>query len=181
MKERERWKQIPGYEELYLISSWGRVLRIPGHVIRVVRGEEVAQQVNSGLLKRSYNRDGYCVCNLSKDGKVTNYYVHELVAESFIGPRPRGMQICHDDNDPGNPAVWNLRYDTPTGNAKDRYRAGTDARGESNPAAKINEDTVRDVKLSLLVKSVSEVAREYGLTRQTVSAIKSGRRWAHVK
>nr|WP_232111245.1 HNH endonuclease signature motif containing protein [Nocardia wallacei] len=49
---------------------------------------------------------------------------HSLVAEAFIGPRPEGLQVCHNDGDPTNNMLANLRYDTPSENQTDIVRHG---------------------------------------------------------
>jgi hypothetical protein len=40
----------------------------------------------------------------------TPYYVHALVAETFLGPRPEGMVIDHINRDKTDNRVSNLRY-----------------------------------------------------------------------
>ncbi len=47
--------------------------------------------------------------------------VHHLVAAAFIGPRPEGMVICHNNGDPLDNRVENLRYDTQAANIEDMY------------------------------------------------------------
>ena len=42
---------------------------------------------------------------------------HSLVAEAFIGPRPKGKFIDHIDRNPKNNRVSNLRYVTPSVNS----------------------------------------------------------------
>ncbi len=48
--------------------------------------------------------------------------VHELVAETWLGPRPAGMVICHGNDNKLDARVDNLRYDTVAANNRDRYR-----------------------------------------------------------
>lgn len=52
-------------------------------------------------------------------GRGRNRSVHVLVAEAFLGPRPDGLMVCHNDNDPTNNVVANLRYDTQSSNVLD--------------------------------------------------------------
>lgn len=47
------------------------------------------------------------------------FFVHVLVAEAFIGTKPQGMEVCHNDNDPTNNRVENLRYGTRSSNVLD--------------------------------------------------------------
>lgn len=51
--------------------------------------------------------------------------VHILVAEAFIGPRPKNADVCHYDDDKSNNAVENLRYGTRSENVHDSVRNGT--------------------------------------------------------
>jgi hypothetical protein len=48
--------------------------------------------------------------------------VHEVVAETWLGPRPKGMFICHCNDNKLDARVTNLRYDTPKANNLDRIR-----------------------------------------------------------
>src|SRR5699024_9822191 len=52
-------------------------------------------------------------------------YVHSLVAESFIGARPEGMEVCHSDGNKTNNHVANLRFGTSSDNELDKVRHGT--------------------------------------------------------
>lgn len=45
--------------------------------------------------------------------------VHVLVMEAFGGIQPPGTEVCHDDNDPTNNHVSNLRWDTRSANVLD--------------------------------------------------------------
>lgn len=57
-------------------------------------------------------------------GRVQKY-VHVLVLEAFVGPRPEGMQACHDpDWNPGNNRLSNLRWGTQSDNTQDCLRHG---------------------------------------------------------
>lgn len=73
-------------------------------------------------------RDGRVVCyphfNVYRDNKRFTGHVHILMLETFIGPRPDGMECCHEDGNPLNNMLTNLRWDTPVGNAKDTKRLG---------------------------------------------------------
>lgn len=62
----EIWKDIIGYEGLYLISNIGRVKRLGFNKER--------------LTKLRLNYKGYYIVGLCKDGKVKTKYIHQLVA-----------------------------------------------------------------------------------------------------
>jgi hypothetical protein len=91
---KEIWKPI---NEKYLVSSWGRI---------------------KGPRKTTYGSvgsRGYMQICISR----STLNIHVLVAEAFLGPRPRGYHICHKDGDKTNNKIENLRYDTPKGNWQD--------------------------------------------------------------
>lgn len=48
--------------------------------------------------------------------------VHEIVAEAWLGPRPKGLFICHRDDNKLDARVECLRYDTPAANIRDKFR-----------------------------------------------------------
>jgi hypothetical protein len=144
-----------------------------------MNGTVLKQLVRERILKMS---GAYPTLKLSRNGIPKTHYVHILVARAFLGKRPKGMQVCHKDGNPANPKLSNLRYDTPTGNALDRHRHGTHAKGESNPGAVLTEKQVRAIKRNLKENwSCAEIGELYCISRQTISSIKSGRTWGYVK
>lgn len=68
---------------------------------------------------------GYLGVNLPESGKYKRYLIHRLVLAAFVGPCPDGMEGCHSDGNPENNALENLRWDTPSANARDRIHHGT--------------------------------------------------------
>lgn len=48
--------------------------------------------------------------------------LHDLVLAAFHGPKPKGLQACHNDGDKLNNHFSNLRYDTCQANIDDRER-----------------------------------------------------------
>ena len=106
----ERWLPVVGWEGLYEVSDHGRV-----------RG------LRRGLiLKPSYsNSGGYALLILSRDGRQFGRYIHHLVLEAFVGPRPEGAEVRHLDGDPRNSTLANLAYGTSGENKLDQVHHGT--------------------------------------------------------
>lgn len=67
-------------------------------------------------------KSGYMQCSIRKTGhnEQINYtkYIHGLVAEAFLGPRPEGYQVDHKDGNRSNNHVSNLEYVTHRENIK---------------------------------------------------------------
>lgn len=56
------------------------------------------------------------------DGVRKNVRAHVLVAETFLGKRPEGMIICHEDDVKTNNKLSNLSFGTYKSNSADRFR-----------------------------------------------------------
>lgn len=75
------------------------------------------------LLATHANTRGYLLVNLDVDGRNKSRFVHQLVLEAFVGPKPEGLEGCHyPDHDKNNNRVENLRWDTHAENIRDGYR-----------------------------------------------------------
>jgi hypothetical protein len=61
-------------------------------------------------VKFSQHSCGYLVFGIRCDGVNFTYYQHELVALAFIGVRPEGFDVHHDDEDKSNNFSGNLGY-----------------------------------------------------------------------
>lgn len=109
-------------------------------------------------------------------------YVHRLVLEAFVGPCPKGMECRHfPDRSPSNNSIENLSWSTHKENASDMGFHGTSLRGETNPNAKLNANTVRLIrKESDMGISQRSIALKHGICQAHVSDIVLRRKWAHV-
>ena len=123
MPALEQWKPVNGYEGIYEVSSQGRVRSVDRTV--TYSNGRVCHLEGRVLRTPLSKRGGYPFVNLCIQGKCQVRTVHSLVAEAFIGPRPEGAEVCHNDGNPANNRVDNLRYGTSSDNALDKVRHGT--------------------------------------------------------
>ena len=112
----EHWKPVPGWEGYYEVSNHGRVAGVGR---RDSRGHLRKRRILS-LNRRTPS--GHLRAALSRDGKTYTRLIHQLVAEAFIGPRPEGLEVCHNNGDPSDNRPENLRYDTRTANMRDAVK-----------------------------------------------------------
>lgn len=126
---------------------------------------------------------GYpCVC-MKRRGKYRVLIVHQLIAEAFLGPRPPGMFVCHNDGNPWNNRIENLRHDTHQGNEDDKKIHGTRPRGTKSKLAKLDDDQVREIRRLRAVEgiTVTELGRRYGVHHGNISDICNRKIWKHLE
>ncbi len=89
---------------------------------------------------------GYCKVGMSGGMRMACRQVHRLVLEAFVGPCPDGYEAAHNDGDPLNNRLDNLRWDTKIANHADKLRHGTQYRGAQVYNAKLTDDDVRCIR-----------------------------------
>ena len=95
VEQREIFKPILGYEGIYAISNWGRVVSLK-------TGCEVKSHPNKSR--------GYYQVMLWKNGKAKFYYVQRLVALAFIENPKNWRYVKHFDIDKSNNRADNLYW-----------------------------------------------------------------------
>ncbi|MGU3456600.1 NUMOD4 motif-containing HNH endonuclease [Brevundimonas sp. M1A4_2e] len=113
--EEEIWKPIPGSKG-YEASTFGRI------------------RSRKCILKPQPHKAGYWQVKIVLDGAIICKTVHWLVALTFFGPRPEGMEVCHWDGDKSNNGPFNLRYATRAENVGDNRRNGVFGGIKRDPA-----------------------------------------------
>lgn len=102
---QEVWKDIDGYEGIYLISNFGKCMNI-----------------KNGNLMKANNSFKYPRYALSKNGKTEKLCIHRLVAVAFI-PNPMNHDtVNHIDENHLHNYSDNLEWCSNIENAKKFYR-----------------------------------------------------------
>lgn len=176
---KEVWKDIPGYEGRYQASTEGRIRGKERDIkIRPLGKTPYIRRQPAQICSACIGSHGYLCVGLRKDQKSANAtweLVHELVARTFIGPRPEGLQICHEDGDKLNNRITNLRYDSASENHIDVYRAG-------GKYGKLSTEDVRNIRDAMANgENDKEIAARYGLSTQSIRNIKARRRFGWLK
>lgn len=100
----EEWKKVVGYEGLYEISNFGRVLS---------KGSVRNERLYWPKILSCSMQNGYLAVGL----KGRRHYVHRLVAEAFLGPCPEGCEVNHRDGVKTNNVPENLEWITRSQNS----------------------------------------------------------------
>jgi len=104
----EEWKDILDYEGIYQVSNYGNVKRVETQMI----------------LKPRKHTGGYLTICLWKYGKEKYYFIHRLVAQSFIENTYRKKEVNHKDGIKTNNTLTNLEWVTPSENQKHAVMIG---------------------------------------------------------
>lgn len=107
----EEWRDIPGFEGSYQISSFGRVKRLEHWKNQRTNrtGSYNYHKLSEKILKA--NTSGpYCRVNLSRDRVSKMYLVHRLVAITFIANPKNLPEVNHKDCNGHNNRVENLEW-----------------------------------------------------------------------
>jgi hypothetical protein len=116
----ERWLPVPGYR-YYEVSDLGRVRSLP-RVTGARAGK--TRKLNGCVLRPHVDQKGYRRVVLMEDCVGKTWCTYELVARSFMSPRPIGLDIRHLDGNTSNDDTRNLMYGTRSENMRDAARYG---------------------------------------------------------
>jgi hypothetical protein len=123
MEHIERWKPVVGFEGLYEVSDMGRVRSVARVVPHKTSGHlTIPERILIGSRRAQMK---YPMVNLWAGNKQHAKYVHALVLEAFVGPRPQKHDVCHFDGSKDNNRLSNLRWGTRKENMQDAVRHGT--------------------------------------------------------
>lgn len=114
---REKWRPVVGYEDLYQVSSIGRVRSLAVKV----RNKQGLRTHPGRVLAQRKNTAGYWTVDLCSGGKRKHVTVSSLMGAAFLGVPPGG-KVDHRNRDRGDNLLSNLRPATTSQN-------GANARG----------------------------------------------------
>lgn len=172
----EIWKPVIGWEEFYEVSNLGRVKGLN-------RLSSSGKRLQSKIRKSVYNKKGYLILGLSKNGINKMQITHRLVAKAFI-PNPNNLpQINHKDGDKTNNKPENLEWVTSLENIKHAYATGLKEGmpGETNGRALSSNKEVEDIiERYNIGEKASEIVKSTGLTLFNIREILFGKSWSTI-
>lgn len=133
------------------------------------RGQFSSIYIWPALKKQTADPKGYLKTMIRySDGRQQYALVHRLVAITFIGDfTSNGMEVDHINGDKANNNVGNLEWVTSlTNERRKRKRIGNYGFGQNNPAAKITDRDIADIRRRWRVGGTKQVklARLYKTT-----------------
>ena len=121
-KEKEIWKDVPGYEGYYKVSNLGRVRSLD----RVRTYKSGASKLLEGKMSNPIMNNGYKHVTLTMKGRQKAFKISQLVAMGFLGHKPDGYKLVvdHINGNRSDDRVENLRIVTNRANASTCFRTG---------------------------------------------------------
>jgi DNA-binding CsgD family transcriptional regulator len=136
---------------------------------------------------------GVLMVGSKREGDKRMEGAHRIAWEIANGEIPMGLHVCHHCDNPPCVRYDHLFIGTPADNLADMRAKGRQARGathglrlhpeasakgSANGMAKLSWDSVREIRL--LAKSGAsskEIAKRFGVWRETINAIRRGALW----
>lgn len=137
-QDSEIWKPIKDTNGMYEVSNLGRAR---------------SNKRNYGILKPSKNGHGYPTVEFYIANRGKSYYIHRLVAETFITNPQNKPCINHKDGDKTNNTIWNLEWCSVSENTQHAY---------DNNLMKKGKDHVNCTYSLIVLKDGAEIAKLYG-------------------
>lgn len=159
----EEWRAAAGWGKYYRVSNLGRVYSLH-QTGRFCIGMPMA--------------GGYRCVKVRDKERRGHLLVHVMVLKTFVGPRPTPEhEGCHNDGEPSNSRLDNLRWDTPLGNQADRVRHGTSLRGVTSPR-KLTPELVHEIRTA--GQTDAYWVGRLGAHRLTIQSARTGKTWQDV-
>lgn len=135
---------------------------------------------NTGCLLWSGPTQANCYGAIKCDGRWQ--LAHRVAYQLAFGPFPDELCVCHKCDTPGCIEPAHLFLGTNADNHRDKVNKQRQPRGETNGKAKLTANEVEAIRRLYATGKYSQadLARQYGLRRQSIDLIVTGVNWRHV-
>lgn len=153
------WKDVNGYEGLYLVSRDGQI-----------------KGIKSGkILKQCVAKSGYKIVGLCSHGVRKNVQVHRIIALAFLQNSQNKPEVNHKDGCKTNNAIENLEWATRQENSQHAFENGL--MNLSN--IKLTPNDVKKIRKRYFLdkKTYNQIAEEFNLSLSHVEGVVLKHRW----
>ena len=164
-----KWFDIKGYEGLYQINKNGEVRSLP-HYTKFKNGTSYH---NGKLLKLHDNGKGYLKVDLCKDGKQKRFFIHRLVAGTFIENPNNYPQVNHINGNKKDNRVENLEWVSASTNVKHAVSMGLFHITEDKNLWKLTEEDALETLNNAILEGNSIVInpRDFGVYKSVFQKV----------
>ena len=159
---KEIWREIAEFN-MYQVSNIGRVKRIS----------------KEHCLKPEKDKDGYLKVRLHYRERNKKFFVHRLMAITFI-PNPENKpQVNHINGIKNDNRLENLEWVTPSEQIQHAYDTGLQsAKGEKNGQSKLTQEEVYEIYVMENAGYTHQaIADKYCVSRPHITGILNGTYW----
>jgi hypothetical protein len=168
----ENWKDIQDYEDLYEVSSTGKIRRKERTLV-YKNGKIFHYKLKELTLLTG--KDGYLKINLHKNSKLRTFRVNRLVAIHFI-PNPSNLsQVNHEDGNKLNNNDWNLKWCDTYQNLSHSYETGLKKIKLTKGQVVEIKDMYKNTKLTQ-----KQIGIKYGVQKEHINGIINNRKRINV-
>lgn len=114
----DTWRDIPGFLGAYEINREGVIRSKPRHISRGKMGVYFRK---GRIMHATPARCGYLQTHLRLNGKPCHQLVHRMIALAFIQNPENKLHVAHNDGNPRNNKISNLRWATHAENMADMF------------------------------------------------------------
>lgn len=172
---KEIWKEIDGYDGLYLVSSEGRVKSLS----RLVNFGKNVRKTKDVILGGSSNGNGYRYVTLCSNGINTREYVHRLVAKAFLDNPENKEEVNHINGVKDDNELDNLEWATRIENQQHAYDTGL-AKGNIDEMTLTEKRMIIDLMKTGNYSNV-DIHEVFNISKTTISKIKNSEKMVDEK
>lgn len=153
----EKWKEIKGYDGLYIISNLGMVKSLKYGKERILKPE----------LCKGYYRVTFSKSNIQK-----RFLVHRIVCFYFKDKIQGKNFVNHEDGNKLNNNYTNLSWCTSSENEMHSYRK----LGKVNPIRKLKNEEAEFIRSTHIIgNNTKKLMKKFNVTRHTILNISNGK------
>lgn len=169
MANQETWKDVVGYEGLYMVSNLGRIKSID----RVVKGKRKGAMKRKGHLMKPFSHpSGYLQIGLCKDGEINKQLLHRIVAISFLKNPENLPEVNHKNSDRKDCSVINIEWCDKDQNMLHAKKLERFKQGGNHYRARIILDTSTGVFYESVKEAATFTRYSYGYILQMMKGVK---------
>jgi hypothetical protein len=174
------WKDIEGFENIYKINNIG-IVKSLDKKLRIGNGFYIKK---GRIIKPYMNNSGYLRINLYDNKIKIAYYLHRLLAQTFIINTLSKKEVNHKDGNKLNNNLDNLEWVTSSENKKHAFRIGLKSTaGELSPKHKLTEwdvKIIRKMYKNTKYWTQRKIGELFGITDGHINNIVNYKNWRNI-